>query len=111
MRSVKKDSEGEGGNGNRDSAADDELSIIDGEEVSGVVLSNLLSRRPELQRELSILRQTLLLEEAGGGASGGSGGGSEELKVRCPGVLTFVCLVMASVPTLIAIRREYECYS
>lgn len=66
------------------SAADDVLSIVEGEEVGGVVFSAVAARRPELKRELGILRQALLLEEqaaAGGGGDGG-GDGSEELKVR-----------------------------
>lgn len=62
--------EGEGAHG------DDGLSVIEGEEIGGVVLSTLVSRRPELRRELGMLRQALL-EEAGSG-----GGESEELKVR-----------------------------
>lgn len=68
------DGDGSGeGEGARD---DDGLSLIEGEEIGGVVLSTLVSRRPELRRELGMLRQALL-EEAGSG-----GGQSEELKVR-----------------------------
>lgn len=59
------------------SAPDDGLVIVNGEEVGGVVLSTLVSRRPELRRELGMLRQALLLEEAGSGD-----GESEELKLR-----------------------------
>lgn len=53
------------------------LSIVDGEEVGGVVFSTLAARRPELRRELGILRQALMDEEQ----SGGGDGGTEELKV------------------------------
>lgn len=67
--------EGEGEAGEA-SAPNDGLSIVDGEEVGGVVLSTLVTRRPELRRELGMLRQALLLEEAGSGD-----GESEELKV------------------------------
>ena len=55
---------------------DGALSIVEGEEVGGVVLSTLAERRPELKRELGILRQALLLE-----GQDGDDGGSEELKV------------------------------
>eukprot|EP00752_Nemacystus_decipiens_P014373 g12785.t1 len=75
------DSEDEGGDkrGEDDasSAADDVLSIVEGEEVGGVVFSTVAARRPELKRELGILRQALLLEEQ---AAAGDDG-SEELKV------------------------------
>ena len=56
------------------------LSIVEGEEVGGVVFSTVAARRPELKRELGILRQALLLEEQAGGGGGGDDG-SEELKV------------------------------
>lgn len=59
------------------SAADDTLSILEGEEVGGVVFSTVAERHPNLKRELGILRQALLLEEQAGGGDGGS----EELKV------------------------------
>lgn len=64
------------------SAADDVLSIVEGEEVGGVVFSAVAARRPELKRELGILRQALLLEEQAAAGGGGDGDGSEELKVR-----------------------------
>eukprot|EP00903_Cladosiphon_okamuranus_P019171 g17633.t1 len=70
---------GEGGKDAATSAVDDALSIVDGEEVGGVVFSTVAARRPELKRELGILRQALLLEEQAG--DGGGNGGSEELKV------------------------------
>lgn len=77
-----------GDNGGEDtatSAGGDVLSILEGEEVGGVVFSTVAARRPELKRELGILRQALLLEEqAGGSGDGGDGGGSEELKVQQP---------------------------
>lgn len=69
-----------GGEDAATSAVDDVLSIVDGEEVGGVVFSTVATRRPELKRELGILRQALLLEEQADG--GGGDGGSEELKVR-----------------------------
>lgn len=58
-------------------AAGDTLSILEGEEIGGVVFSTVAARRPELKRELGILRQALLLEEQSGGEDG-----SDELKVR-----------------------------
>lgn len=61
-------------------AGGDTLSIVEGEEIGGVVFSAVAARRPELKRELGILRQALLLEEQSGGGGGGEGG-SEELKV------------------------------
>ena len=62
-------------------ASDDVLSIVEGEEVGGVVFSTVAARRPELKRELGILRQALLVEEQAGGGDDGSA----ELKVRTNG--------------------------
>lgn len=84
------DGDGDGaGSGGEAAGGGLDLSIVEGEEVSGVVLSTLVDRRPELRRELSILRQALLLEEAGG--AGGAGEETGELQVgarvaplRCP---------------------------
>lgn len=59
--------------------AGDTLSIVEGEEIGGVIFSTVAARRPELKRELGILRQALLLEEEQSGGDGG--GGAEELKV------------------------------
>lgn len=69
------------------------LSIVEGEEVVGVIPSTLAERRPELKRELGILRQALLLEEQA--SAGGGGDGSGELKV-CVRVRVCMCLCVLS---------------
>lgn len=50
---------------------------MEGEEIRGVVLSTIAERRPDLKRELGILRQALLLEDQ----EGDGGSSEEELKV------------------------------
>lgn len=53
---------------------------MEGEEIRGVVLSRIVERRPDLKRELGILRQALLQENE----DGGEGSSEEELKVYTP---------------------------
>lgn len=50
---------------------------MEGEEIRGVVLSRIAERRPDLKRELGILRQALLLEDQ----DEDEGSSEEELKV------------------------------
>lgn len=76
---MKKDGQ-EGEDGDATGGGSDALSIVEGEEVGGVVFSTVAARRPELKRELGMLRQALLLEEQSAGGGGGDGG-AEELKV------------------------------
>lgn len=72
---------GDAGESATGDGGDGVLSIVDGEEIGGVVFSTIASRRPELKRELGILRQELLLEEQSGAGGGDGDGDSEELKV------------------------------
>ncbi|CAN0515611.1 unnamed protein product, partial [Ectocarpus sp. 12 AP-2014] len=104
------DSEGEDGQEGEDGDAtgggSDALSIVEGEEVGGVVFSTVASRRPELKRELGMLRQALLLEEQSGGGGGGGDGGAEELKVWNMGDLGLQALQSVAAADSPVLRLE-----